>query len=301
MPSEIAQLVAGVVAMADQGRTSQHMKVAAVSMLIYDYLITFGDEVKYVWTSPMTTLKIAFLVGRYVPFASVIATLYANLTHSYPGDTACIALAHVYIWLLTLSIIASQVVQILRTFALYERSRIAGWALGAIFTVSVVAVIPLNVIHLKSITMSPLPPLFTLKSSIDYQENCGYRMQADWAALSPQYIIILAVEFIVVVLTCWRYLMRDRYTITTLRKDSNSLIRVLYNDGFMYFMYIFAFSLANVLVLYVDPTQYHKWPFHLQGVLHSCLSTRIVIHIRRSAAQESYSIDEPLRMSVPRV
>ncbi|KAJ3557069.1 hypothetical protein NP233_g11833 [Leucocoprinus birnbaumii] len=40
--------------------------------LIYDYLLTFSQEVQLVWRSPLGSIKLAFLLNRYLLFANMI-------------------------------------------------------------------------------------------------------------------------------------------------------------------------------------------------------------------------------------
>jgi len=37
----------------------------ALAMFFYDYTLTFGDEVQYIWRQPVTGIKILYLVLRY--------------------------------------------------------------------------------------------------------------------------------------------------------------------------------------------------------------------------------------------
>lgn len=35
------------------------------SVLIYDLLLTLGDEVRYIWRRPITNIKVLYLILRY--------------------------------------------------------------------------------------------------------------------------------------------------------------------------------------------------------------------------------------------
>ena len=37
----------------------------ALSILVYDYLLTFGDEVQYIWRRPISNIKVLYIVLRY--------------------------------------------------------------------------------------------------------------------------------------------------------------------------------------------------------------------------------------------
>jgi hypothetical protein len=42
-------------------------------MFVYDYMLTFADEVQYIWRRPVTGIKILYLILRYgVLFAEVV-------------------------------------------------------------------------------------------------------------------------------------------------------------------------------------------------------------------------------------
>jgi hypothetical protein len=45
----------------------------ALAMFVYDYMLTLGDEIKYIWRRPVTGVKILYLILRYgVAFAEVV-------------------------------------------------------------------------------------------------------------------------------------------------------------------------------------------------------------------------------------
>ncbi|KAH9993184.1 hypothetical protein BJV77DRAFT_944580 [Russula vinacea] len=44
-----------------------------LAMFAYDYLLTLGDEIKYIWRRPVTGIKILYLILRYgVAFAELV-------------------------------------------------------------------------------------------------------------------------------------------------------------------------------------------------------------------------------------
>jgi hypothetical protein len=49
------------------------MAAVALAMYAYDYVLTFGDEVRYIWTRPFSRIKMLYLILRYgVLFAEVV-------------------------------------------------------------------------------------------------------------------------------------------------------------------------------------------------------------------------------------
>ncbi len=37
----------------------------ALAMFVYDYMLTFGDEIQYIWRQPITGIKVLYLILRY--------------------------------------------------------------------------------------------------------------------------------------------------------------------------------------------------------------------------------------------
>ena len=47
-------------------------------ILFYDHLLTFGDEVQYIWSAPSTYAKYIFLLNRYTVLGILIAVAYGK-------------------------------------------------------------------------------------------------------------------------------------------------------------------------------------------------------------------------------
>ncbi|KAJ3993907.1 hypothetical protein F5050DRAFT_1904448, partial [Lentinula boryana] len=73
--------------------------VAALTILLYDCLLTFDNEVKYIWKSQWTIPKVLYLFAKYYGLAHLCCVLiveitrYANLTY---GGTPSIRLYALY-------------------------------------------------------------------------------------------------------------------------------------------------------------------------------------------------------------
>ena len=52
-------------------------------ILFYDHLLTFGDEVQYIWSAPSTYAKYIFLLNRYAVLGILIAVAYGTHVHVY--------------------------------------------------------------------------------------------------------------------------------------------------------------------------------------------------------------------------
>jgi Family of unknown function (DUF6533) len=69
------------------------LAAAAVAMLVYDYLLTIGDEVQYIWRPPITSIKVFYLILRY---GVVIAEIMCSQGKSLPRNAGvCIHIASI--------------------------------------------------------------------------------------------------------------------------------------------------------------------------------------------------------------
>jgi len=65
------------------------------------------------------------------------------------------------------------------------------------------------------------------------------------------------------------------------RGDSSPLILTLVKDGILYYLCLFVFSLLNIVVPLRAPPESVQILIELQRVMHSVLSGRILIHLRK--------------------
>jgi hypothetical protein len=56
---------------------------------VYDYLITFDDEITYVWSSKWNVGKILFLLVRYPVFLDIVVVKVASRSSGHLGGTDC--------------------------------------------------------------------------------------------------------------------------------------------------------------------------------------------------------------------
>jgi len=82
-------------------------------------------------------------------------------------------------------------------------------------------------------------------------------------------------ELVVVVLTLWK-------GFSHWRENRSPLVKALFEDGLSYFLYLFAISLANAIVLIAAPIDYANLLLELQRVLHAMLTARVLLHIRNA-------------------
>jgi hypothetical protein len=60
------------------GRLMVHFSLFKLSTTVqlYDFILTFPQEVSLIWPAPWSLMKVLFLLTRYLPFADVVIRLW---------------------------------------------------------------------------------------------------------------------------------------------------------------------------------------------------------------------------------
>ncbi|KAH7925434.1 hypothetical protein BV22DRAFT_1033991, partial [Leucogyrophana mollusca] len=129
--------------------------VAGTAILFYDFFLTLELEIRHIWPAPWSILKVLYLSTRYSPFIDTIPMMY----HFFPGmDPHKCRIAVWFSGCLYTIGMATSVILMLRTWAVWRRSRRIGWLLGVVyFSVSAPAYYS-SVLFMKSIVYAPSSP-----------------------------------------------------------------------------------------------------------------------------------------------
>lgn len=237
----------------------QFTLVACATLLIYDFLCTLDQEVKYVWQTPWSPGKVLFFLNRYLPFIDTFLSLHLKLSVSSPEK--CRAHFTVVAWFIVIGIIISEIVLLLRTYALWERKRsilIILCVSGAVTYIPAVVITNLELRSLKYVpTTRPGCQVGTASSIIIFA-----------------YILLMLSETVIVVLT----VIRARQY---LRHSTSPWVIQLYQDGMLFYAYLLSISIANILVPILAPRIFANWLASPQRVLHSVLCNRVLLLILR--------------------
>jgi len=240
--------------------------VASVTILVYDYLLTFDYEVKLIWPWKWGLGKVLYLLTRYLAFIDItIFLIYwfdQNLDYR-----ACQPMISAGSWFLWAGITLAQYIISLRTYALWGRSKYIAIFLIALNTgVEISTVILLNS-YLKKLTYvpSPFPTIVTCYTT------------APRSKLYIDYALIMTVELCIIILTLWR-------GIAEWRSIQSPLIGTLYRDGVTFFVCLFAISFSNFLIYVISQSLLLELLLpELQRIMHSVLTARIILHLRAAA------------------
>ncbi|KAJ7584804.1 hypothetical protein C8J56DRAFT_949088 [Mycena floridula] len=239
-------------------------ETATATILIYDYFCTLDQEIKYVWSRPWGFSTILFLLNRYPPFVDTMLLLSSKFTQN--SITKCHSVTACITWMAFLGIIVSEVILMLRTYAIWRRRSI----LILFSSMTVVTIVISGVciqLYLNSLKFFVIP----------HRNGCF--------STSTTKIIFIAFVLLAIMESVIAALMLSKAA-QHLRQSRSPWVVALYRDGLLFYCFLLFLSVANVISPIVLPL-FTSWLASPQRVFHSVLSSRILFLIFRNQAEPS--------------
>ncbi|KIM35814.1 hypothetical protein M413DRAFT_428309 [Hebeloma cylindrosporum] len=211
----------------------------ACTIFFWDYILTFGMEVELVWKSKWNFMKGLYLFQRYLPFTDPIWLFLYRLCDFFPvllRSPFFIRSDGGYFdggWV-------SEVILTLRTWVVWNRSQHLSIILPILFVLFCVSslVIVVRFVHSSKLGAPPYP---------------GFR--ECYVTFVNQDIV-----FIWVLLIVWDAALLTLMLVPALQAyqdgDNTSLIKAVYRDGVIYYLYLFGLLCINIIVVKTLPMKY---------------------------------------------
>jgi len=274
-----------------QIRLLTSLNVVCIAVLVYDYLITLGDEIEYVWGSKWNIGKILFLLIRYPAFLDILVVKGANMS-ALPTEY-CQALVYAEEWLFAVGIGMFTLMLALRTWVIWNRSRKMTWIL-----VPLQIALWIVMLVFASLNVYAKTEFYLYPSSVG---NMGCLIVGRIA--QPNYffidVAIGAFEICIFILTCLRVCRSDwsRHLLPSVTAGIvgspsepssrfSPVTSVLYRDALL--NYVLVLVLVNLGLLSVTPVRKDilaPAALGLQRAVHSILGSRTLLHMRKALSQ----------------
>ncbi|KAL5528269.1 hypothetical protein ACEPAF_7405 [Sanghuangporus sanghuang] len=237
--------------------------LATFTILIYDYLITCERETQLVWPmSWKSPVKILYLLTRYMPFFDMTINIWH---HFKPGMLiADCSFAYKSMgWAIISGFVVAEIILCLRTWAVWGRSRVVAIGLFVWCIVLLVASLIINGIFLETLGFSSMP---------DHIAGCFVKSGSPIIAVDWVLITVFEAGILVLMLikAFQNYQMHGQ----------SRLYTIVYRDGTVFYVYLFALSAMNVSVIVTLPTNLALILTNLERVIHAILTSRIIMNLR---------------------
>ncbi|KAF8427623.1 hypothetical protein L210DRAFT_3136595 [Boletus edulis BED1] len=169
---------------------NNYVSLVIVVPAIYDYILTFSREIDYVWCKHWTWVSTMFIVVRYIGFCWIIVVALGGSTF-LPGPLeVSSATFEIGTWAFAAVLSATDLVMILRVYAMWGRSRTILCILLSIFVPQVIITLVFDGIYgtYFSVTVVRVGDFSFCNASLPNPETIGCFVQGDEAvATQPVY------------------------------------------------------------------------------------------------------------------
>ncbi|KAF8590804.1 hypothetical protein K439DRAFT_1165706 [Ramaria rubella] len=224
----------------------KYATVAALVLQCQEWIICIPEEIEFVWQSHWGFGKFLYLASRYLAFIDTPMRIAYYLTPN-PDIKFCSTTNTISGWFTNVGILISALVLMLRTIAIWDRSRK--------ITVS---------LCLAAVVLQP----FIASCNLIYASPIAF----------GDVLSLLLWELLIVCLTFGKAFQYYRC-----QNPPNRLLTTLYRDGIFFFVFMTGVSLADVLVLATAPPDAGDLLLSLIRVLHSIFTCRIMLHLKRAS------------------
>jgi len=229
-------------------------------------------EVDLVWKSKWNFMKGLYLFQRYLPFIDTVWRVLHLQIRGSLTKTECRNLYYSTGVMMAAGIAASEMILTLRTWAVWNRSKYLSIILSILYVLVWGSCIAIVCIFLNSVKFSD-PPYTGLKGCFLTQANKN---------LVIVWVQLIAWDTLVLVLMLVPGVQGYQY-------GNRSLIKVIYRDGVIYYLYLFVLSLINIVLVKTLPPQYQQLLSSVERMLHSTLTSRVILHIRARAEDNVFA------------
>ncbi|KAF8230555.1 hypothetical protein L208DRAFT_1363054 [Tricholoma matsutake] len=239
---------------ADIIRTN-HVAFASFSVLIWDHIVTFADEVEYVWKGRKGFFVYMFFVNRYFNPLAFIVNFYAYLSPTWTTER-CSHFVRYQGWTTAITVEVVALMMLIRINALYLEQKWIARGLGFLLLLETAVNIwlisggepvphnPGSGIHACSLLFNPA--LYCIFFRIRFLGLIIlYITRKNIASLWAW--IPLVYDTIIFALTLYRTIPPIR------RKEPNLIMRRMLEDGILYYSVMFSVTLVLAVMIMAAP------------------------------------------------
>ncbi|KAF8890395.1 hypothetical protein BD779DRAFT_1671349 [Infundibulicybe gibba] len=245
-------------------RILNYVNVASLTILVYNYVSTFDQELEVIWKSRWTITKVFFVFTRYIPFVDMGLVMYNLASQTLLGH-ACFTVYQGTIWLFLLGLMIAEGILTLRTWAIWGRTHPRlNLVLPMIFAIFGISEFSMMMVFARSLTGRTGSCLATGRNR----------------AIVISWIILMVYDALMLGI-----MVTQGFRTVTLNGNSGNsrLLKIVKRDGIIYYCYIFTLSLLNIVVVSTQPDNFLFLFAPLECVIHSVLTAQIIFHIRAEA------------------
>jgi hypothetical protein len=256
--------------------TIKYFRVAPAAVWAFDYLLTLEHEVRlFSNVGRWNTATVMFIVARYLPIAWIVSEIYVTLGPQ--SLQMCLTTYRTAGVSLTLIVLASEGLLLMRTLALWHYNKKIKRLILAIYLVIAISIVTCLAIATTLLKNACVPA--SSQSDLDAATKLERVIMGEFASTA-------VFEFAVVIITVY-HAMQSRFDGIQTR---HRLVSTLWKGSLLYALSLFVISLANIVTFALPVSSGYSGIIDVfQGVLHGIIASRILFDLRDADQSEDYS------------
>jgi len=247
--------------------TTKYVGLAGFTILVWDHIITFSDEVEYIWKGRKGIAVYLFLLNRYLIPLSFIVNLWAYFRTTWSLESC----RHFVRYEGSMTMIGISIVDLMmfmRIRALYARMLSIQALVLAIF---------LTFFGVNAYLLTRGVPVYHVAYPLVDSCTMIFDQKVSLAFASSTAWLPLIYDTVVVSLTVYRTAS------SVLSRNTNELFRVLLREGLLYYSVICTITMIlTIMILHADPS-IRNITAQLHLLLTVAMMSKISIHLKRFA------------------
>ncbi|CAA7268755.1 unnamed protein product [Cyclocybe aegerita] len=227
----------GMIDSLQASNVAKMVELSACAVFLWDYLLTVGMEVRYIWPGAWTPIMVVYFVQRYLPFFdSLWLTLHFNFGKNLSVET-CVLLNGAAKSIMSFGLAFSELLLTSRAWAVWNRTRMLTHALIVLYPLCFIPTIIMHFKVLPTMQFATLPPPFRgcIPTAADNLVVVNWALLLGWDAFILVLMIIPAVK-------AYHY------------RGNSALYTAVYTEGILYYVFLFATSSMNILLMTLPGT-----------------------------------------------
>ncbi|KIM39327.1 hypothetical protein M413DRAFT_29491 [Hebeloma cylindrosporum] len=265
-------------------RIVSYVNVGSIAILVFDSFLTFEQEVRAIWSTGWSYMNLMYVLTKYSAFLEGGIIIYHI---SIPGEwyAECSLSFKVNAWLFVFGLGVGEIIMTTRTWTVWNKNRFLTYALP-IFYIFIWAgsfILMGNVLQTLEFAPNPRTPYVGCRAT--YADPMIF---IPWVLLllydTGAFVIYrLSLPTFAEISTPVMFIMMAIPAFKAYRsRDTPNFLHVVYRDGVLYYLYIYAISLVNIISALTFPPDLILVISLLSRMIHAILACRVVLDIHES-------------------
>ncbi|KAF8126719.1 hypothetical protein EV363DRAFT_1347193 [Boletus edulis] len=224
---------------------NDYLSLAVVTAVGYDYILNFSREIEYVWRKPWTWVSTIFVVLRYIGLCWIMTVALTDSTFVPGPPEACTVLYLVFIWGFVVFLSATDLVMILRVYAMWNRSRLILYTLLFIYVLQNISSVILDGVYNNPDTHDSVTVARIVNFSFCINKPVNVPLGLSLSILIPRLFLATTLMSLAVLQTLKQSVEMYR---ATQQWQPNRYMQKLVKDGILYFIVNVLFQVNDVLI-----------------------------------------------------